>query len=377
MTPMTGLRFLPPNWHWTREQRWILLRAFGPIGQEARPPDDPERAVREAQTLGLAERIAARNSDDRLVAELGPAPAAALVNARERARTRATGLLDVVREVAGSAAAARIPVVPLKGAALHLAGYVRPGARPAGDVDILVPAGRAAKLSDRLRARGWSQPSVVSGDHELSPLVDAQGRVVDLHRYIPGVRVPAGKRRFARVGALQGAGLLEPPATGAAGLLLPSRHLLVAHVTVHAIAQHGFVPHSYPITRALADLCDLGVATSHNEGAWVLITRDVRPEELSAVESLCRLLGEGNCAFLDDPASAPRALLAHVVAGAFDDRYRESLMVPALVHRLAEDSRLLAILRGSWRAVRFPRHGATIARRVARVLARRRSSILD
>ena len=367
---MTGLRFVPPDWHWTREQRWILARAFGPIGQEVRPPGDPERAVQEAQTLGLAERIGARHGDDRLIAELGPVAADGIRKARERARARVTGLLEVVREVAACAAAERISVVPLKGAALHLAGYVRPGARPAGDVDVLVPVDRAAELSDRLTARGWSTPSVVSGDHELAPLVDAKGQVVDMHRYIPGVRVPVRGRRFARIGPLQDSRYLEPPATETAGLSLPSRPLLVAHVTVHAIAQHGFVPGSYPLTRALADLCDLGVAAGGNEDAWALVARDVSPDELSAIESLCRLLGAGDFTFLDAPANPPSALLAHALAGALDHRYRDSLAVPALVHRLAEDSRLLAMLRGSWRVVRFPRHGATVAKRLARALAR-------
>ena len=374
MRPVNGLRFVPPEWRWTTEQRWILSRAFGPVGREVAPPGDPERAVRQAQALGLAERIGGRSGDERLIAELGHVAAARLLLARSRTRSRTTALLEAAREVAECAAAAGISVVALKGAALHLGGYVALGARPAGDVDVLVLPDRASALSERLAARGWRKLSVASADHQLSPLVDATGRVVELHRYIPGVRVPAGGKRFARLGALEVGGLLDLLSTGTAGMLLPSRQLLIAHVTAHAIAQHGFAPGSYPLTRALADLCDLGVAEGGNESVWRLVARDVSPGELAAVESLCRLLGEGDLTFLTAQASVSRVLLTHAIAGAFDDAYRDSLTLPALLHRLAEDSRVLAIVRSGWRAVRFPRHGITVARRVARALARGRSS---
>jgi hypothetical protein len=366
---VNGLRFAPPEWRWTSEQLWILSRAFGPVGHEVAPPSDPERAAREAQALGLAERIGARSGDERLATELGDVAAARLIQASSRARSKSTALLEAAREVADCAGAAGMSVVPLKGAALHLGRYVPPGARPAGDVDILVPPDQASVLCARLVAGGWEKRSVASGDHELSPLVDAKGRVVELHRYIPGVRVPSGGRRFARLGPLEAEGLLE---RGAGGVLLPSRQLLLAHVTAHAIAQHGLVPRSYPLTRGLADLCDLGAADGDDERAWRLVARDVSPAELAAVKSLCRLLGEGDLTFLTARRSDSRVLLTHAIAGAFDDAYRDALVLRALFHRPAEDSRLLAMARSGWRAVRFPRHGATVARRVVRALARRR-----
>jgi hypothetical protein len=367
---VNGVRFAPPEWRWTSEQRWTLSRAFAPVGSEVPPPEDPARAVQEAQALGLAERIASRSGDERLVSELGRVVAAHLVLARTRARSRAAELLKAAREVAECAAAADIPVAPLKGAALHFGGYVPPGARPAGDVDMLVPPDRARLLSDRLEAGGWRRLPVAAADHQLPPLVDEAGRVVELHVYIPGVRLPAGGARFARFGALETAGLLGPVPAGAGGASLPSRDLLVAHVTAHAIAQHGFAPGSYPLTRALADLCDLGVAGGGNEDAWRLVVRDVGPRELAAVESLCRLLGEGELTFLAGPASAPRVLLTHAVAGALDGAYRDSLAVPALFQQLVEGSRLLAIHRKIRRSLRFLGFTRTLARVVACVRAR-------
>jgi hypothetical protein len=369
---VNGLRFAPPEWRWTAGQRWILARAFGPVEREVAPPDDPERTVREAQALCLAERIGFRNDQRRLVTELGDVAAGRLIEASRRARSKTTALLDAAREIADCAAAAEMPIVPLKGAALHLGAHVPPGARPAGDVDVLVRPDHASALYARLLARGWEKRSVATGDHQLSPLVDANARVVELHRYVPCVRVPSEGKRFARLGPLEAEGLLE---RGVGGLLLPSRPLLVAHVTAHAIAQHGFVPRSYPLTRALADLCDLGVATGDNERAWGLVARDVGPDELAAVETLCRRLGDGDLTFLAAGRSDARTLLTHAVAGAFDDAYRDALALRALLHRPAEDSRLLAVARGVWRAVRFPRHGATVATRVVGALASRRPAV--
>jgi hypothetical protein len=376
MPCVPDLRFAPPPWRFTTEMRWVLVRAFAPAGTEAAPPDDPMRAVRDAQSLGLAERIAFRNADEGLVAELGRVAAALLAIARGRARARSAALLDAAGDVADCAATAGIPVAVLKGAALHLGGYVPPGARPAGDVDLLVLPDGARSLFDRLRARGWTIQPVDTADHQLPPLVDGAGRVVELHVHLPGVRVPLGGPRFARFDALERAGLLESRPIGTGRLFLPCRDLLVAHVTVHAVAQHGFVPASYPLTRALADLCDLGLGGADNAAAWTLVARDLGARETAAVESLCRLLAAGSLGFLADGESAARALLAHAVAGVLDDAYRYSLVVRALAHPLSERARVPGLLLGMLdcvrRALRSPRQRLALAPGIARALVRRR-----
>jgi hypothetical protein len=263
-------------------------------------------------------------------------------------------------------------VAALKGAALHLGGHVPAGARPAGDVDLLVAADGARALFERLRARGWTVESTASPDHQLPALANRAGGVVELHTYVPGVRLPVGGRRFARLDTLEAAGLLEPRPLGRGRVDLPRREALVAHATAHAIAQHGFSPVPYPLTRALADLCDLDVARADRAMAWALIERDVTPGEIATVESACRLLAVGAIEFLDDPDSPARALLAHAVAGVFDQAYRDWLRVCGLVNRLTEGSQMRAVLGGVGRALRSPRHGVSVALAVARALARRR-----
>src|SRR5262249_60435593 len=87
------------------------------------------------------------------------------------------------------------PVAVLRGAARPLAGPVAPGGRPAGDVDLLVPPDGARTLFDRLRAQGWTTSPVDTADHQLPPLADGAGRVVELHLHVPGVRVPGRASR--------------------------------------------------------------------------------------------------------------------------------------------------------------------------------------
>ena len=369
------LRFVPPPWRWSAELRWILVRAFAPAGTEASRLDDPALAARQAQRLGLAERIACRNADAVLVAELGRGVAAGLVLARGRARAKARALLEVAGAVVDCAAAAGIPVAVLKGAALHLGGHVAPGARPTGDVDVLVSPADVRPLAERLQARGWTMPPADTGEHQLPPLVDAAGRSIDLHVYVPGIRLPNDGARFARFDALERAGLLEPASLSGGRVHVPHRDLMVGHLTVHAIVQHGFLPVSYPLTRAFADLCDLGVGAGDEAGAWRLITRDVGAGETAAVQRLCARLADGTLGVLDDLACPGRALLAHAVAGVFDDAYRLSLVVRALAYPLTEGRRtralLRGVLRGVGRALRSPRERLALAPAIARAVLRR------
>lgn len=76
-----------------------------------------------------------------------------------------------------------IPVMLLKGMALALHHYDHPGLRPMDDVDLLVPASRAAAAIDWLHAHGWESP-FTAGDLDIvhsRPFTSADGRQIDLH----------------------------------------------------------------------------------------------------------------------------------------------------------------------------------------------------
>jgi hypothetical protein len=80
---------------------------------------------------------------------------------------------------------AGIETLLLKGAALALTAYERPGLRPFGDVDVLVRPAAAAAARQVLRTRGWApvrnvEPSSLPFRHSLA-YADGNGVDLDLH----------------------------------------------------------------------------------------------------------------------------------------------------------------------------------------------------
>jgi hypothetical protein len=323
------------------EVRWVLLRAFGPADAPFLGRLDPPRALSAATDLGLVERIGARASSAVLVAELGRDVCHQLAVSRLRALAGVRRLCALLPELAGIAEAARIPIVLLKFAAMHARGALADGSRAAGDLDVLVRERDAEPLAEILLARGFRAAATTMADHHLPPLQDAQGRVVEVHTCLPGLR-PPGRRRFARFEDVQAAGGLEP-ARGLGGAChLPRRDLMAGHVVAHGLAHHGGAD-AYPVTRMLADLIDLLPGDRHATGrdalAWV--ARDVSRGRLEAVLGLCDALERGDLDGLGSGTGPrPRAvLLHHVLAGALDPRYRSTLAAGSLLRPLTDQAR--------------------------------------
>lgn len=97
-----------------------------------------------------------------------------------------TRLMDETAGCLNGLAAAGIPAMVLKGAALLLCHYRDIGARPMSDVDLLVPASRIEAALDVLEGLGWrGDPSrgwLKTGAH-AGTLSLAGGMTLDLHRY--------------------------------------------------------------------------------------------------------------------------------------------------------------------------------------------------
>jgi len=295
----------------------------------------PQGAVVLSRCLDLAPRIAHRTPRALLAAEISETGVSALLAAQGVALLNSERLLEVAREVSRAAAEARLWVAFVKGAALYLTKRVPPSARAASDIDVLIAPEdslRAVHLMERLGFR----PDLGSPpcDHQLPPLHRQEGEVVELHLFLPGVRLP-GQRAFLGLDALRDEGLLEPiPGMGEVAFA-PRAAVLVAHALVHGIAQHGFAPQSYPLMRMLADLCDLGIGEDSSRPAWataISLTRDfVSSEEASATWDLCsRIRAEDPLEAVLKGGGAAEALLAHIVAGAQDPSYRRGLKMRAL-----------------------------------------------
>jgi hypothetical protein len=313
---LKAIRFRPPVIDPTPELRWILHRAFARSGTPVPPPLDPAGALDLARRFSLAGRIGARTPSGTLKTEIGSSADQITLAVESNA---ASSLLyaATLRHVAGHAASMAIPLVVLKGCAICLLGITPPGARSFGDLDVLVPADRIPELLSALLAAGWTLSSVDGGEHQESALTHPSLGVVELHRFIPGVRLPGSLRSF-NARTLLGASLTEAIPGFHDAVRAPARVLLVAHAIVHALDQHSYAPWTYPLFRFLGDLQDLGSVPEslHDAGRFL---RDVDSADLAAVGLLVAALESGTA--LELPAGPARSLLHHLVAGELDPAY--------------------------------------------------------
>ena len=300
----------------------MLLRAFGPVGAPT-PAFDAQAALAAARRFEMSPRIASRQGKDRLVAELGTEGAFGFQRDQTAATAQGLRLQGVVQDFAAVAAGLGIPLVLLKFAALEASGAGAVGRRSAGDVDILVPAGRADELRRALLDRGWRASGLPDAEHQLAALAHPFGGVVEIHRLIPGVRLDG--RASATVEGLESRGLLAPAPGMPGRCAVPSREIQAAHTLVHGLGQHGWWPDSYPLLKMVADLIDLDVHADADlaRRASGLVARDIAASEAEAVRRLCGALVDGSDLTAGETGEA--VLLRHILAGRLDERYAASL----------------------------------------------------
>ncbi len=340
-------RLRPPPVEVSPPLVWALGRAFGPVEAEL-PPVVGRDAVALARRFDLGARIAARTRHARLAREVGEEAASEL---RHRFRHSAASVLvleRVARAVAETAAEIGVPVVLLKGMALHLTGRAVPGSRPLSDVDALVPRDAARRLQEELVTRGWREADLPPSEHQLPPLHHPAGPVVEIHRALRGVRL-AGKGAAADAADLLAAGLAEPAPGMPEGCHVPAADALAAHLLVHALAQHLEVPRSYPLLRLIADLQDLGWDDARREaflaGPHRWIAHDVPAEAAADAAALAARLARGEPpAVLAGGDDGPARLLRHALAGELDGTYRAALRWSAIAAPGGVDDRRTALL---------------------------------
>ena len=314
-----SLRFRPPPLAVPVEARWMLLRAFGPVGAPFPGAADPEGVLAMARRFELSARIAARQGRERLAAELGAEAAEGFVRDRRTAAAGGLRLQAAARRVAEVAAMIEpvgLPLAFLKFMALETTGVLAAGSRDACDVDVLAPEDRAKELWRALLAAGWNSSGLPDAEHQLPALEDPEGGVVEVHRLLPGVRLAGGSS--ATFEALDRQGLLAPlPSDWPGRSVAPAPEVQAAHVLVHGLGQHGYWPTSYSLLRMVADLIDLDALTGRAAG-WV--EKDVPTAEAEAVRKLCACLAAG-----EDPQGMAEILLRHMLAGRLDPDYEQSL----------------------------------------------------
>ncbi len=341
MTALPWLRFSPPAGEPSAEARWLLAAAFGPA-LPALPGDaDPGALAELAERLDLGARIASRPDAGRLPAAVGEDLARRFRGARRRAAA-ATLLYEAMAvRVAAAAAELELPVLFLKGFALHRAGISAPGSRSFSDLDLLAPAARAEALQRALVAGGFTALDSPPNEHHLPVLVDERAGAVEIHFRLWGVALAGG--RWATLEDLEAAGLTAPAAGIPGRALLPAPDLLAAHALAHGLGQHGTRPESYPPLRLFADLADLLPDGPSWERFLAGPARWIEPgvsrAEVEASARLAGLLAAGRIPADSGDEGAAARLLAHLLTGAADPEYRESLRLAHLAARFRQARR--------------------------------------
>jgi hypothetical protein len=245
------------------------------------------------------------------------------------------------------AEALKVPCVLLKYAALARMGVLRPGARSASDIDVLVPHGSAQHLQATLVRSGYREVGLPESAHQLAVLQDPNGAFVELHVHLPGVTLGPGKP-FATADDLIGAGLTRPSGNA----LLPDPAIVTAHAIVHGLVQHARAPHGYSALKTFADLADLEQAGyGAFEQVRVFLTTAMTDGDLTSALTLERALRQGDLeAAMTGPAGV---LLRHAIAGQLDRRYATRLFSrmltqPGPTSRHLTLGRLFVALREIW-----------------------------
>jgi hypothetical protein len=347
-----GFRFDPPRVEVGAELRWLLARAFGPGGArgEGRQGLDADLAIEVGNTLDLTARIGARTPHPILIEELGEVAASRILDAHRQMAARSLVVHQICREVAETGRRLSFPLVFLKGAAFHLGERVVPGARGMSDVDVLAPRDGVHSLQEELIKGGCRPRDLRDSEHQLQLLVHRTGLGVEVHRIIPGVRFDGSNSANAQ--ELISGGLVIPAPGLWDGCYLPVDEVLLAHLLVHGIAQHGKAPGAYPMMRMLADLQDLVAGPDEIEIASKWIEREVSRDEVEAVVTLVRRLEAG-----EDPSAIVESkdkmgvMLRHILAGTLDPGYAKSMKFGSLTAKPGDAARFAALPQLLWRAV--------------------------
>jgi hypothetical protein len=310
---------------------------------------DATQALELAQRFNLAARVASRTPSEILVAEVGYETGRLIQNHHASAAARFLIAESVCRELAELGQSLRIQLIFLKGAALQIDQKVIPGSRDMGDIDVLVPASGARSLQEALIEGGCEVFETRESEHQMQCLTHRLGLAIEVHKIVPGVRVDGASS--ATADQLIDQGLVHAAQRMSGDCFVPADPVMLAHILVHGIAQHGMAPSAYPMSRMLADLQDLAAPRDAWQAARDWIEHDVSREETDAAASLVNLLGTATD--LEDlPASAEGAgvLLRHLVAGVLIDSYEESMKFRSLTAKptdVGAVERFATMLRGA------------------------------
>lgn len=190
---------------------------------------------------------------------------------------RQARLEQLLGEALYALAAARIPALLLKGAALAAGVYGSFAERPMADLDLLVPPDRAGEAQSRLLRAGWTTlaprdertDALYAAHHHLAPLADAAGGgiVLEIHAH----PLPPG-HPFA-FGAAEMWRDARPARVGGREARTPSTPHQLLHLCLHFAWAHALGSGAW---RTLRDVRTLAERAAPDWPAFVRLARGAR-----------------------------------------------------------------------------------------------------
>ncbi|UGB45251.1 nucleotidyltransferase family protein [Frateuria edaphi] len=108
-----------------------------------------------------------------------------LADQHEHVELRHRRIVDLLHRLDAAARAAGVPLVPLKGAALHALGLYAAGERPMADIDLLVHPGDAQRAAGLLQELGY-ESSFTQWKHQVfKPVAETPVNALGEHRDTP------------------------------------------------------------------------------------------------------------------------------------------------------------------------------------------------
>jgi hypothetical protein len=347
----SGVRFWPPNAALNPGIHWGLLRAFGdsdnsPLIHLA----DPYEALSQARRLGLLLRIVTRCPKQLLAAELSPPVLEQESRQIQTLAARGLALEHTLQTLDQQAASLKARFALIKGSAIARHAGLPLSLRGACDVDILSEQSGAERLHSAMKRRGYTEKTPTHPDYHLPMLVNDSGGALEIHTAVPYVSLSPCHAEVT-LQQLLDSDLARPAPRMSAYAYVPKPEFLLAHCLAHGIAQHGYIPRSYPLLRMLGDAIDLGLGgeTGLNHEPMKLISSFVSQTEYVALRDLAVTLTRGDVeSAWTDPGPTGR-MLRHMTMGSLDEAYANGLKLFQAAH-IMRTLGIRAFVRGYARA---------------------------
>ncbi|MGN6283009.1 nucleotidyltransferase family protein [Frateuria sp.] len=158
-----------------------------------------------------------------------------LASQHEHVELRHRRIVALLHRLDAAARAAGVPLVPLKGSALHALGLYAPGERPMADIDLLVHPGDAQRAAGLLQELGY-EASFAQWKHQVfKPVAQAPVNALGEHRDTPvNIELHTHIHERLPLATVELTATVYPHDAHAGLNTYPSHAALMGHLLLHA-----------------------------------------------------------------------------------------------------------------------------------------------